>query len=356
LALWSTLPFLLLHAGGLVVDTPSPDAFCPALEQTRNVIAARLGTVELEGTWQASYVSVHRAEGEFVVLSLRDPQGNVRLEREFPVQEGSCVTLSQVIALVLERYFSRPEPPRVLDALESQSAEDVVSNRTPMTPETPQITNGNAQTPSDKNSASRGTVRPSASTTTHQQSPAQSSVLATLSPPVEPNTRTKTAFRSDVGLALANGWFAPSVAFAASIAPTRFLELGASYDLHGHDEPVLGGIARLDRFPFALQWLQLLPATPWANLELGAGMLGLLERGRTQGLGTSEAKTRFVPGLQVSLGASFLGESRSVVPYIRVFGGLAFRGLTPPFQVAKETILEPPSAVVGASFGLRFRF
>jgi hypothetical protein len=48
------------------------------------MVEARQGTVELDGSWRASYVNVHRAAGDFVVLSLRDPKGALRLKRDIP--------------------------------------------------------------------------------------------------------------------------------------------------------------------------------------------------------------------------------------------------------------------------------
>ena len=131
LAVWSALPLLVLGAAGLSVDSLSPDALCPPLEETRAAVAARLGSVELEGTWRASYLLVHRTQGDFVSLSLRDPDGALRLERDLPVQGGSCATLSRVIALVLERYFLRPEQatPDIPVALSASTAEPAAEPR-----------------------------------------------------------------------------------------------------------------------------------------------------------------------------------------------------------------------------------
>src|SRR5437868_1960791 len=80
LAAWVALPLVILGAGGLAVDSSSPDALCPALEETRRAVAERLGSVELEGTWHARYVLVHRAQGDFVSLTLADPDDVLRLE------------------------------------------------------------------------------------------------------------------------------------------------------------------------------------------------------------------------------------------------------------------------------------
>ena len=56
-------------------------------------------------------------------LSLRDPNDVLRLQRDLPVQGGSCATLSRVIALVLERFFLRPEQATPVDVPPTAEAE-----------------------------------------------------------------------------------------------------------------------------------------------------------------------------------------------------------------------------------------
>lgn len=102
---------------GLAVETGSPDALCPDLATTRTAIHNRLGTLSLAGEqqgWIARYTVGHAPgeQGDFVRLELLDPAGNRRLLRELPREGESCATLSQAIALVVERYFRElaPEP------------------------------------------------------------------------------------------------------------------------------------------------------------------------------------------------------------------------------------------------------
>jgi hypothetical protein len=66
------------------------------MEQTRQRVDARQGTVELDGNWRASYGTVHRATGDFVVLSLRDPKGALLLTMDIPLQTVNCAMASQV--------------------------------------------------------------------------------------------------------------------------------------------------------------------------------------------------------------------------------------------------------------------
>jgi hypothetical protein len=100
---------------GLAVETDSPDALCPDLATTRAAIHNRLGTLSLASEqqgWIARYTVGHAPgeQGDFVRLELIDPTGTRRLLRELPREGESCATLSQAIALVVERYFRELAP------------------------------------------------------------------------------------------------------------------------------------------------------------------------------------------------------------------------------------------------------
>jgi len=106
----------LAAAGGLRVETSTPDALCPDLGQVRAAAQARLGDVEGEGDWRASYGLIHRPDGaeagDVVRLELRDPGGRLRLRRELPRAGESCAALARAIVVVLDAYFRHPtEPP-----------------------------------------------------------------------------------------------------------------------------------------------------------------------------------------------------------------------------------------------------
>jgi len=99
-----------LELGGFTLDTGSPDALCPELEATRAIVARRLGSLVVEGRkgWLARYTIGHAPAGnprDFVRLELFDPDGRVELRRDLPIEGDSCRTMSEVIALVLDRYF-----------------------------------------------------------------------------------------------------------------------------------------------------------------------------------------------------------------------------------------------------------
>ncbi|HEX2671407.1 MAG TPA: hypothetical protein VHM25_11075 [Polyangiaceae bacterium] len=99
-----------LESDGFALETGSPDALCPELEATRESVARRLGSLVVEGHkgWLARYTIGHAPSGnprDFVRLELFNPQGEVELRRDLPIEGDSCRTMAEVIALVLDRYF-----------------------------------------------------------------------------------------------------------------------------------------------------------------------------------------------------------------------------------------------------------
>jgi hypothetical protein len=139
-ALWGvTLARVASAATGLEVETDSPDALCPDLATTRDAIHSRLGTLALDADqrgWTLRYTVGHApgGTGDFVRLELSDPSGATRLVRDLPREGVSCPTLSQAIALVVERYFRELAPPlqeQATVALSSAAAEPRPAPRTP---------------------------------------------------------------------------------------------------------------------------------------------------------------------------------------------------------------------------------
>lgn len=123
------------ETGGFTLETGSPDALCPELEVTRELVARRLGSLVVEGRkgWRARYTIGHAPSGtprDFVRLELFSPEGAVELLRDLPIEGDSCRTMAEVIALVLDRYFrglgadaprpAEPVPPAPLPAPPAQ--------------------------------------------------------------------------------------------------------------------------------------------------------------------------------------------------------------------------------------------
>jgi hypothetical protein len=107
--LWAT-EASALDSGGFTLETGSPDALCPDLEATREIVARRLGSLVVEGRkgWLARYTIGHAPAGnprDFVRLELFNPEGGLELRRDLPMEGDSCRTMSEVIALVLDRHF-----------------------------------------------------------------------------------------------------------------------------------------------------------------------------------------------------------------------------------------------------------
>jgi hypothetical protein len=127
-----------LESDGFALETGSPDALCPELETTRTIVARRLGSLVVEGHkgWLARYTIGHAPAGnprDFVRLELFNPQGEVELRRDLPIEGDSCQTMAEVIALVLDRHFrglgaAESSPPDSAEVAPAQSAVVVPSH------------------------------------------------------------------------------------------------------------------------------------------------------------------------------------------------------------------------------------
>jgi hypothetical protein len=139
---------LMLAAGGLRVETSTPDALCPDLGQVRAAAQARLGDIEGEGVWRASYGLIHRPDGveagDVVRLELHDPAGRLRLRRELPRAGESCTALARALVVVLDSYFRHPSEevspaPASVPAPADPTAVSTVSARIVASPTPPRL-------------------------------------------------------------------------------------------------------------------------------------------------------------------------------------------------------------------------
>lgn len=332
LAIWTTLWYLMLGAGGLTIDTPSPDALCPPLAQTRSSVEARLGAVELEGTWRATYVLVHRAEGDRLTLRLQDPSGAVRLEREFSAEGGSCAALAQVIALVLERYFlrleSHPEP-----TTDSDKADDAAS----VTSVPTRATQGSVVPPASERSATPISLKLATFDTDQRRA--------------RPSTRSRLGL--DAGLFASTAWVAPSVGAAFRSQAHWSLGLSTGYDLSDHESPILTGWGSSRRLPILLQFKRQWTQQGSMRLDWGADLLGLYERVQTVGLFHDGAASRFVPGIGLRLGMELLPEQPKIGPFVEFSTAMLLRWLSRPYEVDHAPVFPLPIFVLGLHFGIR---
>jgi hypothetical protein len=93
----------------VVLDAGPAHDGCPNLELTQRAVSERVRAESESGQWSARYVVTQSSvpgESEIVRLELSDPEGRVRLRREFALAGEDCEHVAEAIALVLERYFA----------------------------------------------------------------------------------------------------------------------------------------------------------------------------------------------------------------------------------------------------------
>ncbi|MFZ5895143.1 MAG: hypothetical protein ACOY0T_29050 [Myxococcota bacterium] len=312
---------MLLGAGGLVVETPSPDALCPPLEPTREFVRARLGELDLEGTWRASYVLVHRAHGDFIALTLRDPQGTLRLERELPAQGNSCATLGQVIALVLERFFMRPE------------AEPVPASSTQEAP--PE----EVESESFSEPAQRAPLPVADAAPTMRSTAAAESV-------------TPTRALLGAGLNVTTAWVGPSLGGGFERGAYR-LEARLGFDLRDHEDRQGSGWLRLRRVPIAVSLAREVTSGNQLATSLALEFVGLYEHAAVSGLPVSSSSSRIVPGLGARFALDFPLARARPRPFLDVNALLLLGAAGRRFLVDSREVAEPPTWVLGVGFGIR---
>lgn len=334
MAAWSLVSVLALASAGLNVESLSPDSLCPPQEETQRAVAARLGRVELEGTWRATYVLVHRTRGDFVTLKLFDPSDTLKLERQLPVQSGSCAALSEIIALVLERFFLRP------DELAEPAAPVAPSPAAP--PERP------APEPVVTNEAVGVNVKPVA--------PSPEPVAPPVTPPVAlesaPVARKTWA---SVELWASSAWLAPSLRLARDFGGSYRLSLGGGFDLSQHRASAFEGSATVRRLPLSLSGSALWQLDDALRVRGSVELLSVLELAETRDLAKSGSGRRLVPGLGARLGAEFFLQSPAQ-PFVELTAAWLMGFFAPAFEVGQREVLEPPALVLGLSLGLQTPF
>jgi hypothetical protein len=336
LAAWSLVPILALATAGLSVESLSPDALCPPEQDTQRAVAARLGQFELDGTWHATYVLVHRTRGDFVSLKLFEPGGALKLERELPVQSGSCAALAEVIALVLESFFLRSEE-TAATAASVAPGNDAPTRSTTESPQEP---------------------------TTQELTPTQQVALPAQPFEAAPDTDQQAASRADSGERLflagvelwgSTAWLAPSLRFERDWKDSYRLGASAGFDLIEHQEEAFEGTALSRRVPLAVTGSAAWSLSPLVRARGSVEALGVLEMARTRHLAEYGSGVRVIPGAGARLGAEFFPQSSSQ-PFIELTAAWLMRFFAPAFEVAGREVLQPPSVVLGLSLGVQTPF
>jgi hypothetical protein len=329
---------LALASSGLNIESLSPDALCPPEQETRRAVAARLGEVELEGTWHATYVLVHRTRGDFVSLKLFDPQSALKLERELPVQSGSCAALAGVIALVLESFFLRAEG----------LAEPAPVAGTPADSPAPQ--------PSAAEPASAAESVVSSGSSSSEPLPAQPPQPARTSTEQRAGAdRERTQFLADAEVWLTTAWLAPSLRFDRDWHQGYRLGGSVGFDLIEHETLAFEGTALSRRIPLSLAGQVARSVSSLVRLRGSVEILGMLELARTRQLAHRGSGVRLVPGLGGRFGAELFPTS-AAQPFLELSAAWLFGFFAPAFEVGGHEVLKPPGLVLGLSLGVQTPF
>jgi hypothetical protein len=272
---------------------------------------------------------VHRTQGDFVSLSLRDPNDVLRLERELPVQGGSCGTLSRVIALVLERFFLRPE--------QAAPSEATVA-----------LDNAGEAVPAPTGSSGvEAVVAP----------------LPTVSPPSLPPSDVASSptiseprrYRLGADLWASTSFIAPSLRITRELSGPYRLALDAGFDLSAHEARAFEGSASLRRAPLALGCERELALSSSVSVDAALELLGVLELARTTALAESGAGLRLVPGLGARVGTRFFTDT-AAQPFADLSAAWLLRQAAPAFEVGGREVLAPSALVFGLALGISTPF
>lgn len=343
--MFPALALVFALSGGLTVESSSPDAMCPPLALTRGAVEARLGSVELEGAWVARYGLVHRSEGDFVLLEVVDPTGKVKLARELPVVATDCSTVARVIALVLERYFTRPHA----------GAPDVNATQEPALAATGEQHAGSE--PGAPDSAAREAppqnAHDRAAGPPHSTRPATvvaAEARAKVAQSGLPRLRSRQSADALLGLWRSSEWFAPWIGAAWRLgiaAPT--LRFGV--DLLDHEANQAVGSTQMRRVPGALGVSATLYQDERLEVWGEAAVAGVIEWVASHGLDRTSSGLRLVPGALLAIRAQSRLEAR-IGPFVELNGFWQVPSAAPAFELDGQRVLPPRIFSVGVAFGL----
>ncbi|HET7545404.1 MAG TPA: hypothetical protein VFK05_36305 [Polyangiaceae bacterium] len=311
-----------LESGGFTLETGSPDALCPDLETTREIVARRLGSLIVEGRkgWLARYTIGHAPAGnprDFVRLELFNPEGGVELRRDLPIEGDSCRTMAEVIALVLDRYF------RGLVANEASEASSEGSAEAPQ-PQSPAPVSVALQAPLGSELAPASHLAVSGS------GPRCSAEYATTLAQPYLGLRISARLGSKLETALALRWGLTSL---------------EESEPRGAQVEGRAGMARA-----SLAWRVPLPP---GLLHIGPVVSLELQRATTRGLQSQTARTRALwmagveAGFVVPLGARLFFEGSTSLDFVLPSAG-------GQFLIDDREVLAPQTALLGCALGFGY--
>ena len=312
---------------GLTIETGSPDALCPELESTRAAVRRRLGAIEPGGSagFRARYTIGHAPVGalhDFVRLELFGPDGQLQLSRDLPLENDSCSTMAEVIALVLDRYFR--------GLLAREAAPDVVAA-------------GGAPSP-DASSAGSPALAPTPTEPPGAPSvPDPTAAAPGADAPGSPPKNTAGESSGLVGLDLAfRSPSRPSLGVRASFEPWSHVYAGAALHvgLVSDTEELADGAEVTARGASLRAYLGWKLELDRVRAYVGPGLRFGVDRGRSEGLESTDVRYRATWGAGIDAGAFWLS------PGGWCAGLSAALDVTPSslggeFYVAGREVLEP---------------
>jgi hypothetical protein len=313
--------FLLEVVTALTVESGSPDALCPELAQTREAVAARLGTLRVARPgWRARYTIGHApdsTDGDFVRLEVFDPDGIARLQRDLPMTGRSCVDMAQALALILDRYF------RTLTAEPAAEGETSLPVLSPAT-------------------TAAGATRPAQDipTTPTPGDAQRSAAVAPETPPPRPRPSTARWLLGSAGVAIASRPSSAGVSIAIATEPVPRLELGFGGValLAKEEEQVDEGMVSQQGFPLRA-WVTYVLIHGGLDLQLGPEVLGAIDVG--QSVDGQHKSPRFLFGVGPRASVRSWPNQRFG---FGVTGSVDFRLTSGRFLVGSREVLAPSPA------------
>jgi hypothetical protein len=269
------------------LDTDTPDALCPELGMAREAVAKRLGELEVEGngTWRGRYRIVHDPSGrrgDYVALSIFDPQGAEQLNRELPIQGESCATLVQAMALIIDGYFR--DLGQSLPETATANSEHTVPHETVIHAEKSPDNETLVAAPQSRKPRD---VKPIVTATPKPQSEPQNASLALI---------------FGAGMESVPRSAAATFGLLAAVTTHWQLALRVGLPFVSRAQTVEPGQAKLYAVPFRLGLARSLSLGENTTVFMSPEVLASVERGWTVGLANEKAAYRSAIGLGARLG------------------------------------------------------
>ncbi len=297
---WVLISVLALE--GLIIETTTPRALCPAVSLVEAALSERMSFVEgHDARWRLVLENAHRTgppPADLLRVQLKDQFGNLRLEQVLDVTGASCDVRAETVAIVIAEYFesaqleSSPKslppntPPKAASAEEPLERPTEAPARVPDHPKTfaefPSAAPSNAERP---NNAAQ------------PESPAKTPL------PQPPSLSL------GLGLSIAD-WNSPGFSGRAAVHLSGSLRASLLAVALSTKQQTLASNGTADAWALPLRF-----AAIWTAIEGGVGWwlgpeaLISYEQAKSSGIAISKSNHRFVWGLGAQAGARYPAES-----------------------------------------------